>query len=124
MNGVGATANFANSYEAAQSMFRGTVGYTDQLWKTSLQGGYLNDYVNRLGILASDAQLQKNLKDLDFDLQEDEYKQLALYNETEKSVKNNIIKHQVLDVDSDGKPKYARDNTGNVKRDKDGNPEY
>lgn len=124
MNGVGATANFANSYEAAQSMFRGTVGYTDQLWKTSLQGGYLNDYVSRLGILASDAQLQKNLKDLDFDLQEDEYKQLALYNETEKSVKNNIIKHQVLDVDSEGKPKYARDNTGNVKRDKDGNPEY
>lgn len=124
MNGVGATANFANSYEAAQSMFRGTVGYTDQLWKTSLQGGYLNDYINRLGILASDAQLQKNLKDLDFDLQEDEYKQLALYNETEKSVKNNIIKHQVLDVDSEGKPKYARDNTGNVKRDKDGNPEY
>ena len=124
MNGVGATANFANSYEAAQSMFRGTVGYTDQLWKTSLQGGYLNDYISRLGILASDAQLQKNLKDLDFDLQEDEYKQLALYNETEKSVKNNIIKHQVLDVDSEGKPKYARDNTGNVKRDKDGNPEY
>ena len=39
MNGVGATANFANSYEAAQSMFRGTVGYTDQLWNTSLQGG-------------------------------------------------------------------------------------
>nr|DAD77488.1 MAG TPA: hypothetical protein [Podoviridae sp. ctaNW81] len=124
MNGVGASVNFVNSYEAAQSMFRNTVGYTDQLWKTSLQGGYLNDYVARLGILSSDPQLQKNLKDLDFDIQDDEYKQLALYTETEKTLKENKVKQQVLDKDSEGKPIYARDNNGNVKRDKDGNPEY
>lgn len=124
MNGVGASVNFVNSYEAAQNMFRNTVGYTDQLWKTSLQGGYLNDYVARLGILSSDPQLQKNLKDLDFDIQDDEYKQLALYTETEKTLKENKVKQQVLDKDSEGKPIYARDNNGNVKRDKDGNPEY
>lgn len=124
MNGVGASVNFVNSYEAAQNMFRNTVGYTDQLWKTSLQGGYLNDYVARLGILNSDPQLQKNLKDLDFDIQDDEYKQLALYTETEKTLKENKVKQQVLDKDSEGKPIYARDNNGNVKRDKDGNPEY
>lgn len=124
MNGVGTSVNFVNSYEAAQNMFRNTVGYTDQLWKTSLQGGYLNDYVARLGILSSDPQLQKNLKDLDFDIQDDEYKQLALYTETEKTLKENKVKQQVLDKDSEGKPIYARDNNGNVKRDKDGNPEY
>lgn len=124
MNGVGASVNFVNSYEAAQNMFRNTVGYTDQLWKTSLQGGYLNDYVARLGILSSNPQLQKNLKDLDFDIQDDEYKQLALYTETEKTLKENKVKQQVLDKDSEGKPIYARDNNGNVKRDKDGNPEY
>ncbi len=124
MNGVGASVNFVNSYEVAQNMFRNTVGYTDQLWKTSLQGGYLNDYVARLGILSSDPQLQKNLKDLDFDIQDDDYKQLALYTETEKTLKENKVKQQVLDKDSEGKPIYARDNNGNVKRDKDGNPEY
>lgn len=124
MNGAKATINYANTNEAMQALFKGTVGYTDSLWKTSLQGGYINDYILRLNTLASDVQLQRNLKELDFDLQEDEYKQLAIYNETDDAVKTNKVKQQVLDLDKAGKPVYARDNNGNVKRDKDGNPEY
>lgn len=124
MDGVKATLNYLNTIDAMQALYKGTVGYTDSLWKISLQGGYINDYIVRLNTLASDVQLQRNLKELGFDLQEDEYKQLAIYNETDDAVKTNKVKQQVLDLDKEGKPVYARDNNGNIKRDKDGNPEY
>lgn len=124
MKGVGATASYLNVYQGARDLLKNTVGYTDSLWKSSINDGTLDTYIYMLDQVQGNYKVSNNLmNNYHIDKLEDNAKFTALYNEVNKDkLLKNTVKHQVANLDEQGNPIYKRDTNGNVIKDEAGNP--
>lgn len=124
MKGVGATASYLNVYQGARDLLKNTVGYTDSLWKSSINDGTLDTYIYMLDQVQGNYKVSNNLmNNYHIDKLEDNAKFTALYNEVNKDeLLKNTVKHQVANMDEQGNPIYKRDTNGNVIKDEAGNP--
>ena len=61
MKGVGATSSYLNVYQGARDLLKNTVGYTDSLWKSSINDGTLDTYIYMLDQVQGNYKVSNNL---------------------------------------------------------------